>query len=174
MPTNIDKLRTACRRCLDDSDDQLRWLGRSLQEFLAHRCRSVDEALGLQAGRGGIPWWREEANRKRDAALRQLAARHLAGLSITAQARQLHVLTVRYAGSTWRFDRTRPAMPTSYTGSVHECLWLAFSSGAPMPIGQRQLRNILPPVGSSGRKDRVSDRPALSPAQHLVGLAAGA
>jgi hypothetical protein len=174
MSTNIDKLRTVCRRCLDDTDDQLRWLGRSLHEFLTHRCRSVDEALGLQTGRGGIPWWREEANRKRDAALRELAARHFAGLTVTAQARQVHVLAVRYAASTWRFDRTRPAMPPSYACSAHEWLWLAFSSGAPMPIGQRQLRNILPPVGSCGRKDRVSDRPALSPAQHPVGLIAGA
>ena len=174
MPTNIDKLRTACRRCLNDSDDQLRWLGRSLHEFLAHRCRSVDEALGLQTGRGGIPWWREEANRKRDAALRELAARHLAGLSVTAQARQVHVLSVRYAGSTWRFDRTRPAMPPSYAGRAHEWLWLAFSSGAPMPIGERQLRNILPPVGSSGLRGRVSAGPALGPVEDLVGLGAGA
>jgi hypothetical protein len=174
MSTTIDKLRTVCRRCLDDSDDQLRWLGRSLHEFLTHRCRSVDEALGLQTGRGGIPWWREEANRKRDAALRELAARHFSGLSVTAQARQVHVLAVRYAASRWRFDRTRTTMPPSYAGGTHEWLWLAFSSGAPMPIGERQLRNILPPADSSGRKGRVSVGPALGPVEDLVGLGAGA
>jgi hypothetical protein len=156
MPTIIDRLRVACRRCLDGGDDQLVWLGRSLNEFLTKRCRSVDEALGLQAGRGGIPWWREEANRKRDAALRELAARHLADLSRTAQARQVRVLSARYAASAWRFDRAQESMPPHYAGTAHEWLWLAFTSGAPMPIGERQLRNILPaprprpPAGPAG------------------------
>lgn len=174
MATNIDKLRAACRRCLDDSDEQLRWLGCSLDQFLTHRCRSIDEALGLQTGRGGIPWWREEANRKRDAALRELAARHFAGLSVTAQARQLHMLAARYAASTWRFDRTRTTMPPGYGGGTHEWLWLAFSSGAPMPIGERQLRNILPPADPSGRKRSAPVGPAPNRFRDLVGLGAGA
>jgi hypothetical protein len=163
MPTTIDRLRMACRRCLDDGDDQLVWLGRSLNEFLTQRCRSLDEALGLQVGRGGIPWWREEANRKRDAALRELAARHLLEHSVTAQARQVHVLSVRYAASAWRFDRDRPSMPPHYAGTPHEWLWLAFSSGAPMPIGERQLRNILPgcrPAARSGAASAATGLPA--------------
>jgi hypothetical protein len=154
MLNTIENLRAVCRRCLDDSDDQLRWLGHSLNEFLTHRCQSVDEALGLRFARGGVPWWREEAIRKRDAALRRMAARHFAGLPVTAQARQVRTATVRYAASGWRFDRDRSAMPPHYADSIHECLWQAFAAGAPMPIGERQLRHVLAGLGSAGRSTR--------------------
>jgi len=156
MQGTIEHLREVCQRCLDNDDERLRWLGRSLNEFLAHRCRSVDEALGLRFARGGVPWWLEEAMRKRDAALRRLAARHFADLSVTAQARQIRVLCVRYAASSWRFDRRRGAMPPLYLGSINEWLWRAFSSGAPMPIGERQLRHILP-VANACRSRRPLD-----------------
>jgi tetratricopeptide (TPR) repeat protein len=42
MNAAIESLRAACRRCLNDEDERLRWLGRSLDAFLMHRCRSVD------------------------------------------------------------------------------------------------------------------------------------
>lgn len=158
MQAIIESLRIISCKCLNNNDDQLRWLGRSLNEFLARRCRSVDEALGLQFSRGGIPWWREEAIRKRDAALRELTARHFADLSITAQARQVHLAAVRYAASAWRFDRNRAAMPPHYARGTHEWLWRAFSSGAPMPIGERQLRHILPGAALSSEKRQVPER----------------
>lgn len=143
MLATIESLRTVSRRCLNDSDDMLRWLGRSLEDFLSHRCRSVDEALGLRFARGGVPWWREEAMRRRDAALRELAMRHLANLSVAAQARDIRMLAVRYAASAWRCDRDEKSMPPRYAGTPREWLWLAFVAGAPMPIGERQLRTIL-------------------------------
>ena len=143
MCATIEQLRCVCRRCLDDSDSQLRWLGRALHNFLTHRCRTVDQALGLRFPRGGMPWWREEATRKRDAALRELAARYYAAQSVTTQARRLCSLSVRYAASAWRFDEKREAMPCHYVGTVHEWLWMAFASGAAMPIRERQLRNVL-------------------------------
>ena len=34
-------------------------------------------------------------------------------------------------------------MPPDYADTQKECLWRAFKSGAPMPIGERQLRNVL-------------------------------
>jgi hypothetical protein len=143
MQATIEQLRLICRRCLEDGDAQLRWLGSALSDFLNHRCRTVDEALGLRFPRGGIPWWREEAARKRNAALRELAARYYGEQPVTAQARQMWILTVRYAASAWRFDARREAMPCVYVGTVHEWLWKAFASGAPMPIRERQLRNVL-------------------------------
>jgi len=143
MQATIETLRTITRKCLNNNDDQLRWLGRSLEDFLAHRCRSVDEALGLRFPRGGIPWWREDAIRKRDAALRELATKYCRPASVSALARQVRVRSVRYAGSAWRFDCRRSSMPPHYAGGDHECLWQAFTSGAPMPISERQLRNIL-------------------------------
>ncbi|MGH6927033.1 MAG: hypothetical protein ACREEV_01855, partial [Dongiaceae bacterium] len=123
-------------------DGQRHWLGRVLAEYLAHHCPTIEDAMQLRGDRGGIPWWRELANRRRDAALRELATRHFAALSITAQARQVRLLTVRYAATAWRFDRAR-AMPAHYADSVREWLWRAFAAGAPMPIGERQLRTIL-------------------------------
>jgi hypothetical protein len=120
MHAQIRYLRTVCLRCLGDSDPQIRWLGGALDNFLSQRCRSVDEALGLRFPRGGMPWWREEATRTRDAALRRLAALRCPSLAVTAQAREVHALSIRYAASAWRFDREREAMPAHYAGTAHE------------------------------------------------------
>ena len=140
----LESISTRCLAGLQLEAGQQRWLGQALAEYLAHRCPTIDDAMHLRGDRGGIPWWREQANRKRDAALRKLAARHFTGLSLTAQAREVHTLTRRYAGSAWRFDRERAAMPAHYAGSAREWVWRAFASGAPMPLGERQLRHILP------------------------------
>ena len=146
MLSSIQNLREITRLChagepLDQ--DLSRWLGNSLQDFLDHRCRSIDDALGLRFPQGGIPWWREEAIRARDAALRQLVARYFAALNTSARAREVFRLSIRYAGSAWRYDREREMMPHHYAGTGHEYLWRAFQSGAAMPIGERQLRTIL-------------------------------
>ena len=61
------------------------------------------------------------------------------------QAQEIWTAARRYAASTWRFDRDNDAMPAHYAGTSKECLWRAFKSRAPMPIGERQLRNILTP-----------------------------
>jgi hypothetical protein len=34
-------------------------------------------------------------------------------------------------------------MPARYTGTKYAYLWRAFRSGAPMPLGMRQLQNVL-------------------------------
>ena len=146
MLSSIQNLREITRLChagepLDQ--DLSRWLGNSLQDFLDHRCRSIDAALGLRFAQGGIPWWREEAIRARDAALRQLVARYFAALNTSTRAREVFRLSIRYAGSAWRHDRERETMPHHYAGTGHENLWRAFQSGAAMPIGERQLRTIL-------------------------------
>lgn len=167
MLATIELLECISARCLAGQpldDGQRRWLGRVLAEYLTHRCPTIEEAMQLRTDRGGIPWWRELANRKRDAALRALAGRHLAGLSVTAQARQVRLLAVRYAASAWRFDRGRPEMPAHYAGSPQEWLWRACSSGAPMPIGERQLRHILSGCGLAVRSGGASV-PAGEPAE---------
>lgn len=146
MMHSIQKLREISEQCLNGKpldSDLSEWLGQSLQRFLAQSCRTVDEALGLKFAKGGVPWWREEAIRIRDAALRQLAEQFIDASSATDRARAVFNMTNRYASSTWRFDRERDEMPGDYAGTVNECLWLAFHSGATMPIGIRQLRNIL-------------------------------
>jgi hypothetical protein len=141
----VDNLREIARRCLTGdplSEDLSRWLGESLQKYLDHTCHSIDEALGLHFTRGGIPWWREEAIRRRNAALRELAFRHYGGLSVSAQARQIHLLLVRYAAC-WASDDRARVVPPCYINTRKELLWRAFASGAPMPVCERRLRHIL-------------------------------
>ncbi|MFO1056075.1 MAG: hypothetical protein U1E53_03825 [Dongiaceae bacterium] len=119
------------------------WLAACLEQFLQRRAPSIEAAFGLRAPRGGVPWWLEEAIRQRDDALRELAARFLAGQSVTAQARRIHCEAVRYAASAWRHDRAAGTLPERHRGRLQESLWRAFRSGAPMPICERQLRSIL-------------------------------
>jgi hypothetical protein len=146
MLSSIHNLREITRRCLagEQLDDELScWLGASLLEFLERRSPTVDKAFGLEFPRGGIPWWMEEAIRKRDAALRKLAERYLADRCLSARSRQVRILSCRYEASAWRQDRDRRDMPRRYVGTPNEYLWRAFKSGAAMPLGERQLRSIL-------------------------------
>jgi hypothetical protein len=146
MLSTIRQLGEIARRCKEGqplTQELSAWLGKALEEFLAHNVASLDEALGMRAVRGGMPWWREAANRQRDDSLRALAARHFGHLSMSASAERVACLANRYASTAWRFDRNRSSMPDSYRGTPTELLWIAFKSGAPMPIGERQLRTIL-------------------------------
>lgn len=148
MLQEIDYLRQIAVRCRDGRtlDPELaNWLGTCLDAFLTHRVRHVDDAFGLRPTRGGVAWWREDALRKRDAALRALAKQFFddPSYSARAQAQAIWILSRRYAASTWRFDKKLHGMPTNYARTPKEYLWTAFQSGAPMPIGERQLRAIL-------------------------------
>ena len=146
MLANIETLRAIERRCRDQeplSTEQSQWLANALSAVLQHRSPSVDIALGLRYPRGGVPWWLEEAIRKRNGALCDLAASCFAGLSASAQADQIWKLATRYAASAWRFDRKSEDMPEEYAGTAKSYLWEAFTSGAAMPLGKRQLRTVL-------------------------------
>jgi hypothetical protein len=146
MHANIQNLREISESCLSGealSPDQARWLGDALARFLEHECRSIDDAFGLRLSRGGMPWWREEANRKRDSALRRLARTYFGDLSPSAQATHIATLSTRYAASAWRHDRACDDMPDAYRRTPKELLWTAFASRATMPLGHRQLRHIL-------------------------------
>jgi hypothetical protein len=150
MLANIETIRAIERCCRDHkplSADQRQWLGNALSAFLEHRSPSIDTALGLANPRGGVPWWLEEAIRKRNAALRALASTWYTGLSASAQAEQIWKLATRYAASAWRFDQAREAMPAHYAGTPKHYLWAAFASGAAMPLGRRQLRTVLADAG---------------------------
>ncbi len=141
----INDLREIALRCLSGEpldDDLSQWLGNALEQFLSRHCRTIEDALGLKFPQGGIPWWPEDANRTRDSALRQLAEHFFGDLSPCAKAREVQTIADRYAASAWRHDRDRDEMPHHYAGNFHGLLWEAFKSGAIMPIGERQLRNI--------------------------------
>src|SRR6185295_7602667 len=116
MTTTIDRLRDVssfCRQGAALPPELAGWLSAGIERFLGREARDLDGALGLIQAQGGIPWWREDAIRRRD------------------------------AGATWRIDREHTAMPPHYAGTAQEQLWRAFKSGAAMPLGERQLRTIL-------------------------------
>ena len=146
MKATIETLQDISRRCLSGkrlSTEQTSWLGTSLEEFLEHRCTTLDDALGLRFARGGVPWWRELAIIQRNEALNELAERFFGDESICARAQRIATLAKRYAASAWRHDRDRDTMPAHYGDTPKQFLWTAFVSGAAMPLGERQLRNIL-------------------------------
>jgi hypothetical protein len=146
MLQTIEHLRDIKQRCLAGEPleaHQSEWLGAALGHFLDRRSASMDDAFGLRFAQGGLPWWREEANRVRDAALRDIAGTYMPGLSKSAQAKEIARLALRYATTAWRFDRGGGDMPAHYRNTIKQPLWRAFRSGATMPLGERQLRNIL-------------------------------
>ena len=146
MLSAIANLRLVAKCCREGQlleRELAHWLSQGLERYLSHRATSLHEALGLRMPKGGVPWWREEAIRNRDAALRQLAAAYHHGLSVTGQAREIERLARRYAATAWRFDREREEMPADYVSRQQQWIWIAFKTGAPMPLGQRQLRQIL-------------------------------
>ncbi|HEV8263193.1 MAG TPA: hypothetical protein VGQ19_20840 [Burkholderiales bacterium] len=140
---NLREIVRCCQAGLPLDGELRRWLATSLQNFLDHRFLSVHDALGLHAPKGGVPWWREEGLRERNAALREMAERFYPTTSPSRQARLIRAAALQYAASAWLHDRNNSEMPARYRATPKECLWRAFKSRAPMPIGERQLRSIL-------------------------------
>jgi hypothetical protein len=144
----IENLRTIAELCRNGEplpEPLAAWLADGVSSFLDSREATLNEAFGIRNARGGIPWRAEASIRLRDEALRALAAAFLGELSRSAQADRLHQLSLRYAASAWRSDRERQEMPSHHRGTPQEFLWIAFKSGAAMPLGTRQLRTILLP-----------------------------
>lgn len=145
-PDPVRRLRQLSASCAQERplDPALaRWLGRSIDLYLQRKSASLEAALGLASAPGGLAWWRAEALQARDLALRALAKLHFSTLSPTAQAREIALISRRYGASTWRFDRVLACPPSDSAGTPRGYLFRAFQSGAPMPLGERQIRNIL-------------------------------
>jgi hypothetical protein len=146
MVRAVERLREIVESCASGQplhSDLSRWLADGLSRFLAHQATTIEEALGVQSMRGGVPWWREEAIRKRDALLRVLALQYFTDKTVTQMAREIYRLACRYAESAWRFDRNRDVMPPQYRGTPQEWLFRAFRLSATMPVSERHLRTIL-------------------------------
>lgn len=146
MPTAIDRFRDISRHCRDGAPlprDLAAWLAGGLAAFLERRAPDLDRAFGLVLGQGGVPWWREEAIRRRDGELRRYAAlAHPLG-GVTQRARAVARALARYAAGAWRFERDALDVPAHHRGRAEAHLWRAFKSGAAMPLGERQLRTVL-------------------------------
>src|SRR5262245_22805569 len=114
MLHEVRKLREIARLCRSGQplgEELGQWLGDSLDRFLEHRSPSVDDALGLRAPKGGVPWWLEEGLRTRNAALRRLAETAHDGQTVLCQARLIHTAARRYAATAWLRDREGATMP---------------------------------------------------------------
>lgn len=160
---HLREIAESCRNGRPLDGKLAAWLGLSLEQFLERRASSIDEALGVRGLQGGVPWWREEALRRRDRLLREFSACTFSHLSICAKARQIRLLALRYCATAWRFDRERDAMPEHYRNTAKEWIWRIFKAGAPMPVGERHLRTILADIHKPPAADRAAagmDRPA--------------
>jgi hypothetical protein len=151
---NLRSIADHCRSGRPLPPELTRWLGDALDAFLEHTAPTVDSALGLQFAKGGVPWWREEGMRIRDAALRDMADRFCAEKSVSAQAAFIRRLAQHYAATCWPYDRRYREMPPYYLGTTKQLLWLAFKSGASMPLGERRLRSILVSRGERRQNGR--------------------
>lgn len=142
----VERLREVSEACRagEPLDEELAsWLGNCLSRFLDRAVATFEEAFELPSCHGGLPWWKEDQIRRRDAVLREISAVLPPDMSLTARAREINRITVRYAASAWRHDRRLEGMPKTYTGTTRELVWRAFRTGAPMPLCERQLRNII-------------------------------
>jgi hypothetical protein len=131
------------RRAPEAADGE--WLVECLSQYLdaAPRGASFDMCFGLAVMPGEVSWWTIEAIEARDVALCDLAQHFFPNLTVAGKAREIERQGRRYATSTWRLDRDRREMPKHYAGTAKAWLWLAFKSGATMPLKQRQLEAIL-------------------------------
>jgi hypothetical protein len=142
----IKNLKTILEKCASGQSlslEEAAWLACALQAYFERRCRTLDEAFGLFWPKGGVPWWLADAIGMRNRTLVELADRFYADLPTSARAKQIAQIALRYAAANWPIDREKPEMPEYYSDSPRQYLWLAFKSGAAMPLCERQLRNIL-------------------------------
>lgn len=100
---------------------------------------TLDRALGLTPGPGGLPWWRIEAHRRRDDYIRQTRQRHFADLGVTEAARVIASRARRLQAIAGQ--RARQEAPGD------ELLTAAMCTGLPFPDAKRVegiLRDVTP------------------------------
>ena len=119
------------------------WLGRSLEAYLDRQVATLNDAFGVRNARGGVDWRQAARIARRDSALRALAVERMADMGVSAKAQAIFKLSNHYAATAWLRDRALEVMPSHYEGKSTRWLWLAFKSGAPMPLCVRRLRSIL-------------------------------
>ena len=122
------------------------WLAPRLNHYLtgASEGVSLEQVLDLAVSPGQAPWWREEAQRARDNAIRELADQHFGNLDLNSQADEILQTIRRYRRGRWRFDQSRECIPEYYVGTPSGLLYEAFRSGdGDVPESKRHLLRIL-------------------------------
>jgi hypothetical protein len=126
-------------------EELLIWLARVLGAKDHRRAANEGAAPGLA---GALPADGAAAHiaarhAARNAVLRALAQRFFPGVPVSIQAALIAVRAERYAQAQWPRYRDRARIPARDRHTPDEYLWAAFKSGAPMPLGKRDLRRIL-------------------------------
>ena len=146
MCTPIENIRLVadlCRAGEPLPGDIAGWLGRSLEAYLDRQVATLNDAFGVRNARGGVDWRQAACIARRDTALCALAAERVADMGVSAKAQAIYRLSNHYAATAWLHDRAVEEMPPHYEGKPTQWLWVAFKSGAPMPLCVRRLRSIL-------------------------------
>jgi hypothetical protein len=87
------------------------WFASGIELHLCMNC-PIGHALDLA--------WSKACRARRDDCLRQYAARYCGEPIVSRRAARLAIDIQRYERGTWRHDRDRTEMPTSYTGTPRE------------------------------------------------------
>ena len=107
------------------------WLAPRLDDYLtnAQNGTTLDQALRLATSPGQAPWWRFEAQRARDNAIRRLADQHFSSLDLNGQADAIIKAIGRYRNSRWRFDKFKGCVPENYADTRSEHLYTVLRKG---------------------------------------------
>jgi hypothetical protein len=120
--TGIARLR---RIAVQLSGDDGRWLRECLELYQAGARDGLrlDVCLGLVPGRGRTPWWESESCAERDRIVRDIAAKHCAGMRTTHAARWIVGQAFIYETGEYRFHRKLMAPPAAVEGTVRADLF---------------------------------------------------
>ena len=127
---------------VDPSDTHVAaWVATRIAEYLEHAAegRTLDEALGLKPGRGEASWWRLEAMKARDAAIKRFA-QPFADEPVAEQARRVLVAADRYRRGRWRFDQGGEGR---YDDPQTQALYRLMTATRGRVPGERTVRDVL-------------------------------
>ncbi len=122
------------------------WLVPRLNNYFTGASAGVtlEQVFDLAVSPGRAPWWREEALKARDDAIRRLADQHFGALDLNGQADEILTAIRRYRGSRWRHDRSIDHMPESYAGTRSALLYETLRrGGGDAPESKKQVTRIL-------------------------------
>ena len=128
---------------LADGDADERWLADGLRRYFADAplgLASLDLALDLDPGPGGVSWHEEERRAQRDSLLRDMAVRHFPGQRPGAAAKEIQAAWRRYSRNRLANERRRGesgAAPGTLDAELFE---LARLDGPPE---ERRVRDII-------------------------------
>ncbi|MGJ0509957.1 MAG: hypothetical protein ACR652_23085 [Methylocystis sp.] len=112
----------------------------ALERYLATGgATPLEECLGLAAAPGGRSWAAQEAQERRDRALRAMARQ--TGWGAVRMASEI----AKYAGNGWTRDKARATLPDRYAGTYKQHLFEAFRAapGGDVPSSAKQIRRIV-------------------------------